>query len=73
MQNWEGAHFSMERSQCFHHILKGLYDLNKVKDHHTPLGRSSVLPSLAEPAELTGRVAPVLRQPIFAQGWGECM
>lgn len=39
----EEAHFPMRRSQCFHQILKGVYDLNKVKDHCNPLGQSSVL------------------------------
>lgn len=44
MQNWENAHFSKGRSQCFHHIFKAVCDLNKMKDPCDPLCRSLVLP-----------------------------
>lgn len=47
MQNWEDAYFSIRR-QCFHLILKGVCDLNKIKDHC-----DTRFPT--EPGELVGR------------------
>lgn len=65
MQNWEDVHFSMGRSQCFHLILKGVCDRNKIEAHCDPL-----FP--AEPGELMGRAVAVLRQPTFDQGGVVC-